>query len=60
MFFLFFLFNRICTSRLKLNPKLVQVQGDSIITINPNSKNQSLNVALTHLKDAVPKIVIKV
>ncbi|XP_043285852.1 DNA-directed RNA polymerase III subunit RPC1 [Venturia canescens] len=49
----------ICTSKLKLNPKLVTVRGDSIITVNPSKLKHSLNYALTQLKELVPNVVIK-
>ncbi|XP_051169994.1 DNA-directed RNA polymerase III subunit RPC1 [Leptopilina boulardi] len=49
----------ICTSKLKINPKLVNVQGDSIITVNPTKQKQSLSVALTNLKEQLGNVVIK-
>ncbi|XP_049812819.1 DNA-directed RNA polymerase III subunit RPC1 [Schistocerca nitens] len=49
----------ICTSKLKLKPGLVTVVGDSIITVKPGKSRSSLNYALQHLKENVPKIVIK-
>ncbi|XP_017880116.1 DNA-directed RNA polymerase III subunit RPC1 isoform X1 [Ceratina calcarata] len=55
--------NSICysilTSRLKLNPKLVSVKGDSIISVSPGKGKYSLNYALTQLKETIPNIVIK-
>lgn len=51
---------RICTSKLRLNPKLVNVRGDSIITVNPSKSKYSINYALTQLKETIPNIVIKV
>ncbi|XP_034186947.1 DNA-directed RNA polymerase III subunit RPC1 [Osmia lignaria lignaria] len=49
----------ICTSKLKLNPKLVNVRGDSIITVSPNKNKYSINYALTQLKEMIPNIVVK-
>ncbi|XP_043579114.1 DNA-directed RNA polymerase III subunit RPC1 isoform X2 [Bombus pyrosoma] len=49
----------ICTSKLRLNPKLVNVRGDSIITVNPSKSKYSINYALTQLKETIPNIVIK-
>ena len=51
---------RICTSKLKLTPKLVIVRGDSIITVNPNKTKYSLNTGLSLLKEMIPNIVVKV
>lgn len=53
-------FRRICTSKLRLNPKLVNVRGDSIITVSPSKNKFSLNYALTQLKETIPNIVVKV
>ncbi|XP_012263608.2 DNA-directed RNA polymerase III subunit RPC1 [Athalia rosae] len=49
----------ICTSKLRLNPKLVNVRGDSIITVSPNKQKLNINYALMQLKETVPKVVIK-
>ncbi|XP_012276667.1 DNA-directed RNA polymerase III subunit RPC1 [Orussus abietinus] len=49
----------ICISKLRLHPKLVNVRGDSIITISPNRQKHSLNSALTQLKEMIPNVVIK-
>ncbi|XP_076289845.1 DNA-directed RNA polymerase III subunit RPC1-like [Lasioglossum baleicum] len=49
----------ICTSKLKLNPKLVNVRGDSIITVSPSKNKYSLNYALTQLKQTIPNVVVK-
>ncbi|XP_015123305.1 DNA-directed RNA polymerase III subunit RPC1 [Diachasma alloeum] len=49
----------LCTSKLKLNPKHVNVRGESILTINPSSQKHSLNHALMLLKESVPNVVIK-
>lgn len=49
----------LCTSKLKLTPKSVVVQSDSIITIYPNKSKHDLSSSLTHLKEAVPKVVVK-
>ncbi|KAF3423619.1 hypothetical protein E2986_12478 [Frieseomelitta varia] len=49
----------ICTSKLKLTPKLVTVRGDSIITVNPNKTKYSLNTGLSLLKEMIPNIVVK-
>ncbi|XP_046612722.1 DNA-directed RNA polymerase III subunit RPC1 isoform X1 [Neodiprion virginianus] len=49
----------ICTSKLHLNPKLVNVRGDSIITVNPNKQKLNINYALMQLKETVPNVVIK-
>ncbi|XP_034935802.1 DNA-directed RNA polymerase III subunit RPC1 [Chelonus insularis] len=49
----------LCTSKLKLNPKHVNVKGDSILTVTPTSGKHSLNHSLNLLKESVPDVVIK-
>ncbi|KAK0182168.1 hypothetical protein PV327_000331 [Microctonus hyperodae] len=49
----------LCVSKLKLNPKYVNVRSDSILTINPNGQKYSLNHGLSILKEAVPDVIIK-
>ncbi|OXU26333.1 hypothetical protein TSAR_003123 [Trichomalopsis sarcophagae] len=49
----------LCTSKLKLNPKNVVIQGDSIITIYPSKQKHNLSVTLTQLKDSIPNVIVK-
>lgn len=49
----------LCTSKLKLDPKTVTIEGDSILTISAKGQKYSLNHGLTLLKEAVPNVVIK-
>lgn len=50
----------LCTSKLKLTPKQVVVQGDSLITIFPNKqKSNNLSYLLTQLMDNIPNVVVK-
>jgi hypothetical protein len=57
---MFFNFNSICTSKLKLKPHQVHVQTPSMITVKPSSAKESLDGALRTLKDTLPNVVIKV
>lgn len=49
----------LCTSKLKLHPKTVVIQGDSIITIYPNKQKHNLSHVLTLLKENITKVVVK-
>jgi DNA-directed RNA polymerase III subunit RPC1 len=49
----------LCTSKLKLHPKTVVIQGDSIITICPNKQKHNLSHILTQLKDSIPNVIVK-
>ena len=49
----------LCTSKVKLHPKQVVIQGDSIITIYPNKQKNNLSHALTLIKDSIPNVIVK-
>ncbi|KAJ8676229.1 hypothetical protein QAD02_012015 [Eretmocerus hayati] len=49
----------LCTSRLKLQPKSVLVQSESIITIYPTKQKHNLSHTLTQLKDSIPNVIVK-
>ncbi len=61
LFFIVFYHASLCTGKLKIKPNFVVVVSETIITVKPApSAKSSMYHVMQHLKEELPKVVIKV